>query len=37
MDVVAEYIADELAADSDDEKRLEKVERAAEKKGGAEG
>ena len=32
--VVAEYTADELAADSDDEKRLEKAERAAEKKAG---
>ena len=30
--VVAEYTADELAEDSDDEKRLEKAERAAERK-----
>ena len=30
--VVAEYTADELAVDSDDEKRLEKAERAAERK-----
>ena len=32
--VVAEYTADELAADSDDEKRLEKAEKAAERKAG---
>ena len=30
--VVTEYTADELADDSDDEKRLEKAEKAAEKK-----
>ena len=30
--VVSEYTADELAADSDDEKRLEKAEKAAERK-----
>ena len=33
MGVVSEYIADELAEDSDDEKRLKKAERAAERKG----
>ena len=32
--VVAEYTADELADDSDDEKRLEKAEKAAERKAG---
>ncbi len=32
--VVAEYTADELAADSDDEKRLDKAEKAAERKAG---
>ena len=32
--VVAEYTADELAVDSDDEKRLEKAEKAAERKAG---
>ena len=32
--VVAEYMADELAEDSDDEKRLDKAEKAAERKAG---
>ena len=32
--VVAEYAADELAEDSEDEKRLEKAEKAAERKAG---
>ena len=32
--VIAEYIEDELADDSDDENHLEKVEKAAERKAG---
>ena len=34
LGVVAEYTADELADNSDDEKRLEKAEKAAERKAG---
>ena len=34
MGVVAEYTADDLAKDSDDKRRIEKAERAAERKAG---